>query len=93
MKAKLSHKALKKMEKQAGKGEWVGLVELDKIPAFSAWLSCRHGYISQSPDSGEALCMYRDGVTIKVLFDGRRTRCTRGVMALWHVFACFCLGR
>lgn len=93
MKKKFSRKALKKMEQDARREEWIGLVELSKIPAFSAWLVCRHGFLAQSPDAGEALSMWRDGRSIKVLFDGKHTRCTRGVMALWHAFACFCLGR
>ncbi|HBT78765.1 MAG TPA: hypothetical protein DEA67_00895 [Selenomonas sp.] len=93
MKASFSSKAKKKMERDAARGGWIGLIELPLIPAFAAWLSCRHGYLLQSPDTGEALVAYRDGITIRVLYDGRRTRCSRGVMALWHVFECFCLGR
>lgn len=61
MKAKFSSKAKRKMERDAERGVWVGLVELPLIPAFAAWLSCRHGYLLQSPDTGEALVAYRDG--------------------------------
>lgn len=91
MKKRFNRKALKEMDRSAEKEEWIDLVEIDKIPAFSAWLSCRHGFSPQSPDAGEALSMWRDGRSIKVFFDGRTTRCRRGVMALWLSFACFCL--
>ena len=93
MKASFSSKAKKKMEQDAARGVWIGLIELPLIPAFAALISCRHGDLLQSPDVGESLVAYRDGITIRVLYDGRRTRCSRGVMALWHVFECFCLGR
>ena len=93
MKKKFSSKAQKKMERDAARGVWIGLIKLPLVPAFAAWLSCCHGYLLQSPDVGEALVAYRDGRTIRVLYDGRRTRCSRGVMALWHAFECFCLGR
>jgi hypothetical protein len=93
MKAKFSSKAKKKMKQDANKGVWTGLIEIQLVPAFAAWLSCRHGYLLQSPDVGEVLVAYRDGRTIRVFYDGRRTRCSRGVMALWRTFECFCLGR
>ena len=89
MKASFSSKAKKKMERDAARVGWIGLIELPLIPAFAAWLSCRHGYLLQSPDTGEALVAYRDGITIRVLYDGRRTRCSRGVMALWYTYQCF----
>lgn len=90
---KPSRKTLKKMEQDAARGIWIGLIELDKVPAFSAWLSCRHGYKPQSPDAREVLRMWRDGDTINVTYNGKNTRCGRRVMSLWHVFECFCLGR
>lgn len=89
LKTKFSLKAQKKMRQDANKGVWIGLVELPLIPAFAAWLSCRHDYLIQSPDAGEVLAAYRDGRTIHVLFDGKHTRCDRRVMALWHTYQCF----
>lgn len=93
MKKKISAKARKKMELSARRGVWIGLVEIDKVPAFAAWLACKHGYMQQSPDNGEVLAAYSNGTTLKVYFDGKRTRCGRHEMALWLSFACFCLGR
>lgn len=93
MKNKISRKSQKKMQQDAGKGVWKGLIRIELVPAFAAWLSCRHGFLLQSPDAGEVLRAYRDGRTIRIHYDGRRTRCNRGVMALWRTFECFCLGR
>ena len=93
MKARLSSKTVRKMEQNAKRGEWRGLVELPLIPAFAAWLTCQRGYMLQSPSAGEALVAYKDGWTIRVMYDGKRTRCGRHEMALWRTFEGFCLGR
>lgn len=91
MKNKISRKSQKKMAQDAGKGVWKGLIRIELVPAFAAWLACRHGFLLQSPDAGEILRAYRDGRTISIGYDGRRTICGRHEMALWHTFQCFCL--
>ena len=88
MKAKFSSKAKKKMERDAERGVWVGLVKLTDIPAFAAWLS-RREWICQSPDYGEVLRVHRNGLIRCVSYNGKRTSCGRGMMALWYTFLCF----
>ena len=77
------------MAVSARRGKWVGLVELEEIPAFSTWLTKEKGWLCQSPDVGQILRMYKDGWTIVVSYDGKRTRCERLVMALWYTYTCF----
>lgn len=87
---RLSLKARRKMEQDAARGKWYNLVELQRVPEFSAWLTNEdHEWISQSPDVGEALRIYRHGVTRSVKWNGRQTVCGRHLMALWHTFCCF----
>lgn len=83
----------KQIKKLREKKTWSGLVQLKYIPAFSAWLLCRHDFISQSPDTGEVMRAYRNGITIRILIDDTgHTRCGRHVMALYYSFMCFCIG-
>ena len=87
---KISLKSQRKMEQDAARGHWYNLVELRRVPEFAEWLANNdHGWLGQSPDEGEILRMYRDGTTIIVGYDGRRTICSRHVMALWYTFLCF----
>lgn len=87
---KISLKSQRKMERDAAHGRWYNLVELCRVPEFAAWLADGdHRWLGQSPDEGEALRMHRDGTTITVRYDGRRTICSRHVMALWYTFLCF----
>ena len=91
---KFSREAQKKMTEDAVRGRWYNLVRLEEIPAFAAWLTDDfHEWQGQSPDAGECLRAYRDGRTIIVRYDGKHTRCTRAVMALWYTFECFTTGR
>ena len=90
LKKKLSRKAQKKMKREAARGEWRGLIPRREVPEFSAWMTDeRHKWQSQSPDAGEVLRVYRDGITLNVLWDGKRTICGRHMMALWYTFCCF----
>ena len=90
MKAAITRQEIKKMERTAERGKWVGLIKLCDIPAFAHWLSDeQHEWMIQSPDVGEVLRAYKYGTTIIVWYDGRRTICGRHVMALWHTFLCF----
>lgn len=90
MKKKFSRKALKKMEQAARREEWIDLVRLERLAEFGAWLTDDfHAWQGQSPDAGECLRAYKDGRTIIVRYDGKHTRCTRAVMALWYTFECF----
>ena len=89
MKPLFTRKELRKMAVSARRGKWVGLVELEEIPAFSTWLTKEKGWICQSPDCSEVLKMYKDGWTRVVSYDGKRTCCDRGTMALWYTFLCF----
>lgn len=87
---RLSLKARRRMEQDAARGKWYNLVELQRVPEFVAWLTDeRHEWISQSPDVGEVLRIYRHGVTRSVKWNGRQTVCGRHLMALWHTFCCF----
>ena len=80
MKAAITRQEIKKMERTAERGKWVGLIKLGDIPAFAHWLSDeQHEWMIQSPDAGEVLRAYKYGTTI----------CGRYVMALWHTFLCF----
>ena len=88
MKPLFTHAELRRMAVSAKRGKWVRLIELGKIPAFTAWLSKRN-WICQSPDCGEVLKVYKDGWTRVVQYDGKRTVCDRGMMALWYTFLCF----
>lgn len=88
MKAKFSSKAKRKMEQDAARGVWIGLVKLADIPAFAAWLS-RCEWICQSPDYGEVLRVHKNGLTKCVSYNGKRTSCGRGMMAPWYTFLCF----
>lgn len=72
------------------RGKWYNLIELERIPELSAWLTNEeHEWQSQSPDVGEVLRLYRHGITLIVYYDGRRTICSRHMMALWYGFICF----
>lgn len=86
----ITRQEIRKMERVAERGKWIGLIKLNDIPAFSAWLTNEdHEWVSQSPDVGEALRIYRHGVTRAVKWNGRQTVCGRHLMALWHTFCCF----
>lgn len=91
MKAAITRQEIKKMERTAERGRWVGLIKLDDIPAFASWLSNeRHEWIIQSSDVGESLRAYKPGRPVLIIrYDGRRTVCTRAAMALWYTFLCF----
>ena len=90
LKKKFSSKALKRMEQAARREEWIDLVRLERLAEFAAWLADDfHAWQGQSPDAGECLRAYKDGRTIIVRYDGKHTRCTRAVMALWYTFECF----
>lgn len=87
---RMSIKARRKMEQDAARGKWYNLVKLERVPEFAAWLTDdQHEWMGQSPDVGEVMRLHKYGVTIRVLYDGRRTICGRHVMALWHSFLCF----
>lgn len=87
---RINKKESRKMERVASTGEWRGLIKLEDIPAFSSWLTDeRHEWISQSPDVGEVLRIYRHGITRSAKWNGRQTVCGRHLMALWHTFCCF----
>lgn len=87
---KFSRKAQKKMTEDAVRGRWYNLVRLEEIPAFAAWLTDEfHEWQMQSPDTGEAMRAYKNGRTIMIRYDGRRTICGRCVMALWYTYQCF----
>lgn len=87
---RMSIKARRKMEQDASRGKWYNLVKLERVPEFAAWLTDdQHEWMGQSPDVGEVMRLYRDGTTLIVLYDGRRTICGRHVMALWYSFLCF----
>lgn len=88
MKPLFTHAELRQMDLSAKQGTWVGLIKLADIPAFAAWLSER-GWICQSPDCGEVLRIHKDGLTRYVSYNGKRTSCGRGMMALWYTFLCF----
>ena len=86
----ISKKESRKMERVASTGAWRGLIKLEDVPAFSSWLTDeRHEWISQSPDVGEALRLYKYGTTRVVLWNGHQTICGRHLMALWYTFLCF----
>ena len=88
---KISLKSQRKMQQDAARGRWYNLVEMRRVPEFAAWLANEdHGWLGQSPDEGEILRMHRDGTTIVVRYDGRRTICGRHVMALWYTFLSKC---
>lgn len=90
MKPLFSQAELRQMDLSTKRGEWIGLVKLADIPAFAAWLTDEfHEWQAQSPDVGEAMRAYKNGRTIIVRYDGKHTRCTRAVMALWYTFTCF----
>ena len=87
---KISLKSQRRMQQDAARGRWYNLVELRRVPEFAAWLANEdHGWLGQSPDVSEILRMHRDGTTIVVWYDGRRTICGRHVMALCHTVLCF----
>lgn len=91
MKAAITRQEIKKMERIAEFGRWVGLIKLGDIPAFARWLSDeQHEWMIQSPDVGEILRAYKPGRPVLIVcYDGRRTVCTRAAMALWYTFLCF----
>lgn len=91
MKQTITRQEIKKMERIAERGKWVGLIKLTDIPAFAGWLSNdRHEWIIQSPDVGEALRACKPGRPVLIVrYDGRHTVCTRAAMALWYTFQCF----
>lgn len=82
---------IKKMERIAERGRWVGLIRLADVPAFAKWLGDeQHEWMIQSPDVGEALRAYKPGRPVLIVhYDGRHTACTRAAMALWYTFLCF----
>ena len=54
MKPIFSRKELDKMERVAARGKWRGLIPIDDVPAFAAWLGDEnHGWTVQLPDEGE----------------------------------------
>lgn len=91
MKQAITRQEIKKMERTAERGRWVGLIKLGDIPAFARWLSDeQHEWMIQSPDVSEALRAYKPGRPVLLVhYDGRRTVCTRAAMALWYTFLCF----
>lgn len=90
MKPFFSKKEIDKMMRVAARGKWRGLIPISDVPEFSAWLSDEdHGWTVQSPDEGEAMRIYRDGLTRVILWDGCRTVCGRHIMAMYHTFCCF----
>lgn len=90
MKPFFSKKEIDKMMRVAARGKWRGLIPIGDVPEFSAWLSDEeHGWTVQSPDEGEAMRIYRDGLTRVILWDGYRTVCGRHIMAMYHTFCCF----
>lgn len=85
-----SRKEREKMERSAARGEWRGLIKIEDVPAFVSWLTdARREWIGKSPDVGEALRVYKHGLTRVVYWDGHQTRCGRHMMALWYTFCCF----
>lgn len=69
--------------------EWVNLVRLDAMDAFSQWLcSSFHGWRLLPPQEGELLHAEKHGRMVAVHWDARRraTVCSRAVMALWYAF-------
>lgn len=83
MKQAIAKKEIDKMVRVAARGKWRGLIPLSDIPPFAACLSNEdHDWIVQSPDYGEALRIYRDGLTRIVLIEEGRTVCGRHLMAL-----------
>lgn len=69
--------------------EWVNLVRLDAMDAFSRWLeSPFEGWHILPPEDGELFRAEKNGRRIAVLWDARRgvTVCPRAVMALWYAF-------
>ena len=69
--------------------EWVNLVRLDAMDAFSRWLcSSFHGWHLLQPQEGELLHAEKHGRTVAVHWDARRraTVCSRAVMVLWYAF-------
>ena len=90
MKAAITRQEIKKMERIAERGKWIGIIKLSDIPAFASWLSNeRHEWIIQSPDVGEVLRAYKPGRPVLIVcYDGRHTVCTRAAMALWYTFLC-----
>ncbi len=91
MKAAITRQEIKKMERLAEHGRWVGLIKLGDIPDFARWLSDeQHEWMIQSPDVGEALRAYKPGRPVLIVhYDGQHTACTRAAMALWYTFLCF----
>lgn len=91
MKAAITRQEIKKMERTAERGKWVGLIKLGDIPAFARWLSGeRHEWMIQSPDVGEVLRACKEGRPVLVIhYNGRHTVCTRAAMVLWYTFLCF----
>lgn len=84
---KISLKSQRKMQQDAAHGRWYNLIELRRVSEFAAWLADEdHRWLGQSPDEGEILRMHRDGTTIVVRYDGRRTICSRHIVALWYTF-------
>lgn len=90
MKPLFTRKELRKMAVAAKRGKWTGLIELGEIPDFARWLSRPpNNWMGQAPDTAEVLRMYKDGWTITVGYDGRRTCCGRLCMAMWYAYQCF----
>lgn len=78
MKAAITRQEIKKMERIAEFGRWVGLSDE------------QHEWMIQSPDVGEILRAYKPGRPVLIVcYDGRHTVCTRAAMALWYTFLCF----
>ena len=69
--------------------EWVNLVRLDAMDAFSRWLcSSFHDWHLLPPHEGELLRAEKHGRTIAIHWDAQRkaTVCSRAAMALWYAF-------
>lgn len=69
--------------------EWMNLVRLDAVDAFSRWLgSPFQGWHLLPPQEGELLHAEKNGRTIAVRWAAQHTAtaCSRAVMVLWYAF-------
>ena len=87
IKRRFTKQELRQFERNEVTGKWKNLVRVQDIPAFSAWLTDEfHGWQGQSPDEGELLRVFKDGMTKVIYWDGKQTVCDRHLMLLWHIF-------
>lgn len=91
----ITRQEIKKMERVAERGWWGGLIRLNDIPAFSAWLTDEnHEWMLQSPDVGEVLRACKPGRPVLIVrYDGQHTICGRYAMALWYTFFVFVMNK